>query len=526
MGRDKAWEKVEDLAVPLFERGYSEAQVEEALAHVSTLDEAIEYLNTGKGKKGKATETSKTPAPVVATERPVRRRACKKGAQVLEAEQPAAPTPVEPTPSEAADSVCGGDASTTAASTPMDQDLGPAVPTTADDRRALAAEAEEAHTPPPVRRARTIEPNEEGKQWWMEAAVRWPKIVQNIRLEAYRNILRPGCPLADAYLGKVKRQPLRVSLGGELQTPARKRAGNLEEDGSAKRMRQADSAVLGSVPTPSRSSAAGLAANCSCSSPSSPQCMQLNSQADCCTICCCDTQPWRSVRLGCGHGWYCASCMLRHSEARLEVGATSIACPECYKDVPEKDLRKLLPTETLDRLLARSLEQAVSAAADLWACPTPNCPMRVALEDGELARFQCTLCNKTSCLRCGRQPYHRGMTCEDVAQRLNLKGKKAKQDKENEEMLAQWMTETGTKQCPTCRTGVTKQNLDKQGTQYAECHKMCCRNCKTKFCFKCLSVLSDSFTCGCTINAHGFIDPSSGKRMNHLDRRKKVQKRG
>ena len=45
--------------------------------------------------------------------------------------------------------------------------------------------------------------------------------------------------------------------------------------------------------------------------------------------------------------------------------------PECSSVLAERDLRKLLPAETIDRLLARSLEQAVSCAADIRACPTP-----------------------------------------------------------------------------------------------------------------------------------------------------------
>jgi hypothetical protein len=29
-------------------------------------------------------------------------------------------------------------------------------------------------------------------------------------------------------------------------------------------------------------------------------------------------------------------------------------------------------------------------------------------------------------------------------------------------------------------------------------------------------VLTDTFTCGCSINAHGFVDYNSGKRIEHL----------
>uniref|UniRef100_A0A7S2MEC5 RBR-type E3 ubiquitin transferase n=1 Tax=Alexandrium andersonii TaxID=327968 RepID=A0A7S2MEC5_9DINO len=250
---------------------------------------------------------------------------------------------------------------------------------------------------------------------------------------------------------------------------------------------------------------------------SSPRAMRINSQAEVCEICCNDAAPWQAVRLGCGHGWYCSQCIQRHSEARLELGTASVTCPECCAPLAERDLRKLLPQELMDRLLARSLEQAISSTADLWACPTPNCPMRVALGDGEIPRFRCSLCKRESCLRCAAHPYHKGMTCEEYAEKMREKRKRKQMD-DGEDSFQKWMEETGTKQCPTCRMAVTKQNLEKQATQRSECHKMFCRNCNTKFCFKCLAVLTDQYTCRCTIDAHGFINPHTGRRLNHLRR--------
>lgn len=560
------------LAVPLFERGFNEDQIKEALGHCSTFEEALDFLTRThvdqacgdmappqKGgekprrrcRKGVKTSVAAlaAPAPSVVIKKEVEQPAvdvatedqsCEQDYSLpsltvslaarlqAKAAQPNSSSSVcsAPTPSET-ESTAAGDSSTISASTPVDSEVGLAMPSASFEVRVV-----EEITPPPVRRIRPIEYKEEGMKWWREAAARWPKIVQNLKLEAARNILRPECPEeVQEYLG---RPTLRLALpldGPSLSTPSRKRSldFDLQEFTASensirnKYARQDSASAVGQVPTPSRSSAGegscrSPAAGHACSS--SPQSMRLNSAADMCKICCCDTQPWRSVQLSCGHGWYCASCMLRHAEARLDNGAASVTCPECSTVLAERELRKLLPTETIERLLARSLEQAVSLAADLWACPTPNCPMRVALDDDEIGRLQCTLCKKSSCLRCGRQPFHRGLTCEEYAEKLKGKSKKQKE----EDSLRQWMEETGSKQCPTCRMGVTKQNIDKQNTQYSECHKMCCRNCGTKFCFKCLAVLSDCFTCGCTIDAHGFIDPVTGKRVNHLDRRKKQQK--
>jgi len=251
-------------------------------------------------------------------------------------------------------------------------------------------------------------------------------------------------------------------------------------------------------------------------SPISPHTMRINKAEEVCGICCNDVPPYRAVRLGCSHGWYCGQCVHRHADARLQAGAAVVTCPECCTPIAERDLRKLLSPELMEKLLSRSLEQAVSSAGDLYSCPTPNCPMRVALEDGETPRLKCQICNKTSCLKCGVQPYHRGLSCEEFqAKRKDGCGAKRKRD-EGYSDLMKWIEETGTKQCPTCRMAVSKQTLKGQQTQYSECHKMLCRNCNQKFCFKCEAKLSDNFSCGCSIAGHGFVNPLTGKRLNHM----------
>jgi len=245
----------------------------------------------------------------------------------------------------------------------------------------------------------------------------------------------------------------------------------------------------------------------------SPSSLRINTQSEACSLCCHEVPAWRSVRLGCGHGWYCAHCVLRHTEARLAAGSASVTCPECSAELAERELRKMLPGEVMERLLARSLEQAISSASDLRACPTPNCPMRVAIEEGDDPRFRCTVCKKESCIVCGVQPYHKGLTCEAFKKAQLRRGGHKRDD---DASIRRWLKETGSVQCPTCQMGVSKQNLQKQKTQYLECHKMFCRNCNTRFCFRCLTVLTESKRCGCSIDAHGFINPHTGKRINHL----------
>ena len=493
----------------LCERGYPEVQVAEAMKTCSSLEEAILFLNSENKVPEHITERprrratgKKAPAAVVSTAEEVSLTTGPSALLQRVLERPKSKSEdlsgsAVPSSSETADGTAEpGDHSSVAASTPVEQNQLPTM---------ICAESPKGVN---LSRVRAIEPNEEGLRWWSEAASRWPRIYENLRLEAYLSILQPECAEVAEYL-------VRLRANGSFSTP-RKRQRSQGPGVANKKVCQEGASAMGLLPTPSRSSVDGKSPG-RCSSPR----MQLNCHDEMCKICCCDTSPWHSVRLACGHGWYCASCMLRHAEARLEMGAAAITCPECSSILAECDLRKLLPTETIDRLLARSLEQAVSCAADIRACPTPNCPMRVAIEEGDTTRFKCTMCKKESCLRCGRQPFHRGLTCEEYAEKMKNNTKAAKKERQADQLFEQWMEETGTKQCPRCRMAVTKQNLDRQQTQYSECHKMSCRNCGTRFCFKCLAILTDTYTCGCTIDAHGFINPVTGKIVKHLKKKGK-----
>ena len=185
-----------------------------------------------------------------------------------------------------------------------------------------------------------------------------------------------------------------------------------------------------------------------------------------------------------------------------------IGCPECGKGLGEPFLRAILTKGQTVRLLRQSLESAVGSCAGLKPCPTPDCPNRVVLEGGVEPRLTCEMCHKELCLLCSASPYHVGKSCEEHATQLK--------DKTSEASLRQWITKVGAKQSPKCRAAVTKHNLEGQTTQNSECHKMICRSYRTKFCFACLAILTDSSTCGCTPDAHGFIDPDTGSFVRHL----------
>lgn len=247
-----------------------------------------------------------------------------------------------------------------------------------------------------------------------------------------------------------------------------------------------------------------------------------------CAICIEEAPPCQAVRLVCHHGWYCTDCIRKHCEARIEAGAVEVRCPECGMQVSERHLRLLLPARDVDRLLSRSL----GGAAGLRHCPTPDCPNIVAMEEGDSTfRLDCLICKKDSCLKCLAQPYHHGQTCEehagqkkkfeedDTKRKRKRKAERSEQDEDDMSSFLRWMEDTGTKPCPGCSTAISKQNLQKQRSQSEECHKMVCRNCGTRFCFKCLTVLTPTSTCGCTGNEHGFINPKTGKFMAHLSKK-------
>lgn len=247
----------------------------------------------------------------------------------------------------------------------------------------------------------------------------------------------------------------------------------------------------------------------------------MNAQEETCQICFNDVPSGTAARLACRHGFYCSECLRRHAEARIDAGQIDVPCPECTTKVQERDLRRLLPAPLVERLLSRSLERAVSSIDDLRACPTPNCTMRVVVGDNENGRLNCPTCRKTSCVHCGVQPYHRGLTCAAAAQRI--KRGSAGDVERQARLFQQWMSNTGTKRCPQCHAAVSKQNLMNQETQHSECHKMICLNCSARFCFKCCALLTDTFSCGCSSGLHGFIDPKTGKRLAHRAGEAKVK---
>jgi len=243
--------------------------------------------------------------------------------------------------------------------------------------------------------------------------------------------------------------------------------------------------------------------------------MRFNSKTAECAICRDDVAVGAAVLLGCGHGFYCSQCITKFVDTRLSNGlAGDVPCPDCSSAIPDKDLTKLLPEKTISCLHTRSREQeAVASGGIQRACPTPNCSMRQVLKEGSSGMILCLKCNVESCWLCGAQPFHDGRTCEQHAMRERNRGLR-----KDEDSIYEWMEATGTRQCPKCQMGVSKENIQRQTEQRSECHKMFCRNCGTRFCFKCLAVLSDTYTCGCSKNKHGFIDPYSGAVLGHLKR--------
>lgn len=266
------------------------------------------------------------------------------------------------------------------------------------------------------------------------------------------------------------------------------------------------------IATPSRAS--GAAAKRELDLKQRRQSLRFSKQPEECTICCSDVSCGEAVRLACSHGWYCRSCLERYAQARLAEGALDVACPDCREPIPDHDLKKIFPNQdVINRFHERSITRAVASSSNLHPCPTAGCNMCFEIEDGDYWLRHCPQCKKGGCLACGVSPYHHGASCEEHAAKLA----RAKQgNKAPDAALMRWMRRTGTKQCPQCKMGVSKEDLASQGTQRKECHKMMCRHCDTKFCFKCLAILTDTYNCGCSIERHGFFNPKTLRRNEHL----------
>lgn len=567
-----------DYAVALLEQGFPAERVEVALQQCSTMDEALKWLRAAEGATGKRRIVRKKSAPeaplsIIKAEKS-EVGAADSDAATAASDVPSPGSTIEPASSRAS-SERGGSIDRRQQSTEFTGFVAKASAASSFESPEPTSRAASSLRPPAQQEnGRAIAADDslilgprDGTAWWKEAAARWPSIVAELREELESTAANIGeCPpsssssstVADASAAAAnssleERTPKRARIeaaqaspsdGGDAAAgrdirpsihsspPAGKSGAPASSSPATEAIVIADASSGPSVVAEPRLSIPGRGSpqakasagrrSRRASTPGSA--MKHNLTDDICAICCNDIAACQAVQLHCGHGWYCAECILRHTEARLAMGRASVTCPECNAVLAERFLRKLLPENVIERLHARSVEQAVSSAADLWACPTPNCPMRVALEDYQLPRLTCTHCKKESCLKCGAQPYHKRMTCEEHAKRVRMrtlaKGSKTTQQERqrlaDEESLMQWIRETGTKQCPTCKMAVSKQNLENQATQYSECHKMLCRSCGTKFCFKCLAILSDTYTCGCTRVDHGFVDPKTGKRVEHL----------
>lgn len=345
----------------------------------------------------------------------------------------------------------------------------------------------------------------DARDFWRQKAALWQQLLPNLQAHAASNLVGgPPWPPASA-----SREP---RSGSKRPLPGAETGDAPEADGAAEPPphKRSLSATASVAATPNR-----VMQSPACMTPLSPTALRFNRVPEACGICMEKSDPCRAVRLTCGHGWYCADCLTGFAEARLSDGLITMPCPEpgCPSELGEAHLRKLLPSELMEKLLERRLDLAVAQDASLRPCPTPNCTMLVAL-DGTRSRLSCPLCKKTSCFACGAQPWHKGLTCEQYAEKMKSKISK------DEALFEQWLEETGTKRCPRCEVPVSKQCLEKQSSQQRECHKMCCRQCKVLFCFKCLAILEDGFRCGCTSEIHGFINPEDGTRIEHKKKRR------
>lgn len=174
--------------------------------------------------------------------------------------------------------------------------------------------------------------------------------------------------------------------------------------------------------------------------------------------------------MGCTHK-YCQECFVHHFLTKInsgEVSAEQMICPDpsCGVKAEDYELESILEpadyAKYLDFLAQKSLQ---TDGASCW-CPNKDCREAILAENtGD--RVACPLCHTNFCRKCSLTPFHQDETCEQA---------KARGDADLS--IQAWMAERGSKvkPCPSCRTGIEKND---------GCNHMTCQACKHQWCWLC-----------------------------------------
>lgn len=210
--------------------------------------------------------------------------------------------------------------------------------------------------------------------------------------------------------------------------------------------------------------------------------LHLNDSQETCTICASLVDAGDALRLRpCGHGWFCRGCLQQWAASQAGDGSCACCCPvpDCRLPIGHRQLRAVLTTTAFAQLMRRSVEQICLHDPTLVACPTPDCPNRAWIDEGQEPILICEVCRIESCVRCAETPYHHGLTCVEWARRRELSGGAAARTKP---LIMEALRNALFRQCPGCRLPIERMN--------ACCH-MTCSNCRTEFSWICGALYHD-----------------------------------
>lgn len=201
-----------------------------------------------------------------------------------------------------------------------------------------------------------------------------------------------------------------------------------------------------------------------------------NGSAVLCEICAGDAAAGDALRLRpCGHGWFCLECVRRWAATQVADGQCLLCCPipECRRPIEHSQLRTVLPGDAFEGLVRRSVESLCAQDESVVACPTPDCPYRAWVGEGQEPRLVCEYCRLESCTRCGASPYHHGLSCAEEARRQELsQGAAERAARRIEEVLRHALVRS----CPGCRAPIERTDA---------CVHMTCPGCRYEFSWVC-----------------------------------------